>query len=97
MDYDTPIADAFVPEKVSNIGPGILKSADQDAVIFTLAESYFNQAEAANKGLITVTDGGQDLYEKGITASFEYLGLDADDAKTYYIGIKLGRLEFFNQ
>jgi len=84
LDYDTPVPDAFVAEKVSNIGPGILKSATQDAVIFTLSESYYNQAEAANKGLITVTDGGQDLYEKGITASFEYLGLDADDAKTYY-------------
>jgi hypothetical protein len=26
IDYDTPVVDAYVPEKVSNIGPGILKS-----------------------------------------------------------------------
>ena len=88
LDYDTPVVDAYVPELVSNIGPGILKSATQDAVIFSLAENYFNQAEAANKGFITVTDEGQDLYEKGITASFEYLGLDAADATDYYSQVK---------
>ncbi|MBN1387377.1 MAG: SusD/RagB family nutrient-binding outer membrane lipoprotein [Bacteroidales bacterium] len=84
LDYDTPVVDAYMPEFVSNIGPGILKSATQDAIIFTLAESYFNQAELANKGLITAGDGGQSLYESGITASFEYLGLDASDAQDYY-------------
>jgi len=84
LDYDTPVVDAYMPEFVSNIGPGILKSADMDAIIYTLAECYFNQAELAVKGFITVTDGGQALYEQGITASFEYLGLPASDASTYY-------------
>ena len=42
----------FVPEKVSNIGPGILKAGDMDAIIFTLAESYFNQAELSRKALL---------------------------------------------
>jgi len=84
LDYDTPVVDAYMPEFVSNIGPGILKSADMDAIIYTLAECYFNQAELAVKGFITVTDGGQALYEQGITASFEYLGLPASDAETYY-------------
>lgn len=84
LDYDTPVVDAYVPELVSNIGPGILKSATQGSVIFSLAENYFNQAEAANKGFITVTDGGKDLYEKGITASFVYLGLSSADAEDYY-------------
>ena len=49
LDYDTPVVDAYMPDKVSNIGPGILKSGDMDAIIFTLAESYFNQAEAAGR------------------------------------------------
>lgn len=84
LDYDTPVVDAFVPEKVSNIGPGILKSADQGAIILTLAESFFNQAEAANKGLITVGDQGKALYEAGITASFLTLGLDEVAAADYY-------------
>jgi len=83
LDYDTPVIDAFMPEFVSNIGPGILKSADQDAVIFSLAENYFNQAEAAAKGFLGAADG-KAFYESGITASFEYLGLTAAKAKTYY-------------
>jgi hypothetical protein len=84
LDYDTPVVDAYVPEFVSNIGPGVLKSADMGAVIFTQAENLFNQAEAATKGFITVADGGQALYEAGITASFELLNLSAASAKNYY-------------
>lgn len=84
LDYDTPVVDAYMPENVSNIGPGILKGGDMDAIIFTLAESYFNQAEAREKNLITTGPDSQELYERGITASFEYLGLDAADALTYY-------------
>jgi hypothetical protein len=84
LDYDTPVVDAYVAEKVSNVGPGILQSADQDAIIFSLAESYFNQAEVANRGLLPSADAGQALYEAGITASFEYLGLDAAAAEVYY-------------
>lgn len=78
LDYDTPVPDAYVPELVSNIGPGILKSATMGACIFTLAESYFNQAEA------TLKAGGnaQPLYEAGIAASFDYLG--AEGASEYY-------------
>lgn len=83
LDYDTPVVDAFMPDKVSNIGPGILKSGDMDAIIFTLAESYFNQAEARLKGLITTGPSAKELYESGIKASFAYLGLTSSDADTY--------------
>lgn len=85
-DYDTPVPDKYVPAKVSLIGPGILKSATQSAIIFTLAESNFNLAEAAVKGYIT--DDAQTLYEAGITASFTYLGLTAANATTYYSQVK---------
>jgi hypothetical protein len=86
LDYDTPVKDAYTSDKVSNIGPGILKGPDQDAIIFTLAESNFNLAEAALKGYLS--DDPQDLYESGITASFHYLtdgaaGYEAQ-AETYY-------------
>lgn len=84
LDYDTPVVDRFVPENVSLTGTGILKSATQSAIIFTKAEDYFNQAEAATKGFITVGDGGQALYEQGITASYLYLGLTATNASDYY-------------
>jgi len=83
LDYDTPIADAFVPALVSNIGPGILKGATQDAIIYTLAECYFNQAEARQKGLITTGDDAKTLYNKGIKASFDYLGVAADRFDIY--------------
>lgn len=80
LDYDTPVVDAFVPEMVSNIGPGLLKSFDMGAVIFSLAESYFNQAEAA---LAQPSLGdAKTFYESGIQASFDYLG--APDAASYY-------------
>jgi hypothetical protein len=86
LDYDTPVVDALVPEKVSNIGPGILKSASMDAVMYTLAESYLNQAEARFKGLITTGDDAKTLYQKGIAASFATLG--ASGAEAYYGQVK---------
>jgi len=70
--YDEPIADQFDPEFVSNIGPGLLKSAEQDAVIFAAADSYFLQAEAIFKSYLT--GSAKDAYESGIKASFDYLG-----------------------
>lgn len=79
LDYDTPVVDAFVPEKVSNIGPGLLKSASMGACIFTLAESEFNKAEAAlNKPTL---GSAQTFYENGVKASFAYLG--AGSATSY--------------
>lgn len=79
-DYDVPVADAFIPANVSNIGPGILKSPSQDAIIYTEAELYFSLAELAFKGLYS--GDAQELYESGIQASFDYLG--AGDASSYY-------------
>jgi hypothetical protein len=76
---------------VSGIGPGIIKSADAGAPFMTAAESYFWQAEATLYGWLP---GGaaaaQTLYQKGITASYEYLGVGGDNATadalaaTYY-------------
>lgn len=79
-EYDSPVVDQYDPEFVSNIGPGILKSADMDAVIYTLAECNFNLAEAALNGY--VSGSAQTYYEAGIQASFDYLG--ASGASTYY-------------
>ena len=68
------------PENVSNLGVGILRSPSQASVLYTLAECYFNQAEAALKGLMP--GEAKSLYEQGIQASFDYLG--AGDASTYF-------------
>jgi hypothetical protein len=83
LDYDTPVVDAYMPDKVSNIGPGLLKAFSMDAIIFTFAEHNFNLAEAANKSY-NVGGTAQSFYEAGITASFTTLGLTAAQAATYY-------------
>lgn len=80
--YDSPVVDAYIPELVSNIGPGILKGFDMGANIFSLTEVYFLRAEAAFKG-IHVGDPA-DYYNAAIEASFAYLG--APGAATYIAG-----------
>ncbi|MCB2194717.1 MAG: SusD/RagB family nutrient-binding outer membrane lipoprotein [Bacteroidetes bacterium] len=72
----------LTPALVSNLGPGILQGADQDVVIYTLAECYFNLAEAAYRGFSNIPGSAQANYEAGIQASFDYLG--AGSASTYY-------------
>ena len=79
-DYDNPIEDQWIPANVSNLGPGILKGPEQAAVLYTAAELYLNQAEAAFKGLMP--GDAKSFYEAGIQASFNYLGVG--DASSYY-------------
>lgn len=68
----------------SLFGPGVLKGPTAPAVMMLAAESDFLQAEAVVLGYIP--GDAQDLYQQGVTASFEYLGVpDADNAAiTYY-------------
>ena len=74
---------AYVGSASSIFGPGVLKSFDQDAIIMSAAESYFLQAEAALRGWLDADV--QSLYQAGVTASFEYLGVpDADAAAEAY-------------
>jgi hypothetical protein len=61
----------------SGIGPGLLQSPTQSAVLFSGAESLFLQAEAALNGFIP--GNAQTFYEAGITASF----VDAQAGGTY--------------
>ncbi|MFC2151683.1 SusD/RagB family nutrient-binding outer membrane lipoprotein [Bacteroidota bacterium] len=81
LDYDV-IPDQFVPANVSNLGPGILQSGTQDVVIYTLAELYFNLAEAVQRGFIGLPGTAEENYDDGVEASFDYLG--APDAAGYY-------------
>lgn len=70
--------------KTSGIGPGLLKSATQDAVIMSSSEALFLQSEAAFSGILP--GAAQALYEKGITASFVALAVPsaATAATAYY-------------
>jgi len=67
-------------DHVSNIGSGILKSADMPAIIFSMAESNFNLAELALAGY-SVGGTAESYYNSGVQASFDYLG--AGDASAY--------------
>jgi len=75
------------PTKGSGIGPGLIKnaSATQGDVFMLAAESDFVQAEAVLRGYIT--GNAQTLYQNGIVADYEYLGVpDAAGAAANYYG-----------
>jgi hypothetical protein len=67
--------------KPSRLGPGIIKSSDQDLIVMQSAESFFLQAEAIQKGYLS--GNAQAAFENGITASFTTLGLTTTDATNY--------------
>jgi hypothetical protein len=77
-------ADTNGASTLSAVGPGLLKSASMNAVIFSGAESLFLQAEAVNDGMLTSSSSAQTLYQAAITASFESLGLTDAQAAAYY-------------
>ncbi len=66
----------------SGVGPGILKSSSQPAVILSAAESYFLQAEANIRGWLGTPADAVTNFDAGVQASFTYLG--AGDATAYY-------------
>lgn len=67
---------ADAPEKLSEPGPGLLRGFDQDSYLFTASESYFLQAEAIQRNYIT--GNAQAMFEAGIAASFDLLGIPGD-------------------
>jgi len=72
------------------IGNGVMNNYGAPVPLMLAAESYFLQAEAAERGW--TSDDAETLYNEGITASFEYLYAQAGksaasadvDASTYY-------------
>lgn len=60
---------------------GLIKTATSGALIISLAESLFLQAEAAQRGWIDGT--AKDFYERGIQASFNYIGVPASAFTAY--------------
>jgi hypothetical protein len=66
---------------LSGIGAGVTRGVDQPQWILTAAESYFLQAECANRGFISGDAAA--LMNQGIYASYESFGLTGADAQTY--------------
>lgn len=60
----------------SELGPGLRSSASQDSYFFSAAESFFLQAEAVHRG--HMSGNAQSLFESGITASFNILGIGGE-------------------
>ncbi len=84
----------------SDLGPGIIQSPGQSAVMMTAADSYFNQAEATVRGWLPGGNAAaQTLYQAGITKSYEYLGVGgstsaADAYAAAYYGQNLAFVAF---
>jgi hypothetical protein len=73
-----------LPSVTSKLGPGLLKSFNQDAPIMTDFEALFLQAEAAQLGYIS--GSAKAFYERAVTQSIIYMGGPlgtAADAATY--------------
>jgi len=66
---------------LSSIGSGVSRGVDQPQWILTAAESYFLQAECANRGFISGDAAA--LMNQGIYASYESFGLTGADAQAY--------------
>jgi hypothetical protein len=85
------IANPYNKDKGNLIGPG-LEELDvtnvKGALIISAFESYFLQAEAVQRGWIA--GNAKDLYESGVKANFEYLGLTTDDVDNYLTSGKQG-------
>jgi hypothetical protein len=58
----------------SSFGHGLLQGATAPALLFSAAQSYFMQAEAVQRGLLN-TGSVSALYQHGVEASFNYLGV----------------------
>jgi hypothetical protein len=55
----------------SDFGPGVLQSPSMPALLFSAAQSFFMQAEAVQRGLMSGDAAA--LYKQGIEESFRYL------------------------
>ncbi|WP_461449771.1 SusD/RagB family nutrient-binding outer membrane lipoprotein [Mucilaginibacter sp.] len=70
----------------SLLGPGVLASATQNAIIMSSPEALFLQAEGTLKGILTKEGTAASLYNAGVKSSFELdLVPNADAAAATYL------------
>ena len=90
---DRKAATDLTTNGTAGVGHGVMPDYKQPVALISASQSYFLQAEAALKSWLD--DDPQDLYEAGITASFETLGVeDADDAAEEYYSQSLNRVNW---
>ncbi|MEZ4792673.1 MAG: SusD/RagB family nutrient-binding outer membrane lipoprotein [Gelidibacter sp.] len=64
----------------SEIGPGLLSSPDQDAMVMSAAEALLLQAEAVQRGYLSNGQSAKSLFEDAIRSSFDYVGAEGADS-----------------
>ncbi|WP_223032954.1 SusD/RagB family nutrient-binding outer membrane lipoprotein [Hanstruepera marina] len=74
VDQGIDSNDPAIPDEISALGTGLLVDDTQDAYVMLAAESFFLQAEAAERGYIS--GNAKAFFEAGIMASFAHYGLD---------------------
>ncbi|MFD1002917.1 SusD/RagB family nutrient-binding outer membrane lipoprotein [Ohtaekwangia kribbensis] len=79
--------DTYLYSKISGFGPAFLPNDNtvkassiykNDQIVMSAAESFFLQAEAVQRGLLTSNLSAQQLYEKGVAQSYYTLASQAD-------------------
>lgn len=79
--------DTYLYSKISGYGPALLPNDasvkastlyQRDQIVMSAAESFFLQAEAVQRGLLTSDLSAQALYEAGVAQSFALLSSMAD-------------------
>ncbi|RZM22929.1 MAG: SusD/RagB family nutrient-binding outer membrane lipoprotein, partial [Pedobacter sp.] len=73
------LGDSDTPEKLSFLGPGLIKSSSQDGYMMLLAESLLLQSEAVTRGYMAGDAAA--LYNSAIAASFATLGVPTADPR----------------
>lgn len=74
VDYGLPPITANASAVLAGIGPGVYKTNTAAQAIFTSAESFFLQAEARQRGIITTGPTAAALLTTAINESFTYVG-----------------------
>jgi hypothetical protein len=82
--YGLPPVTANASGNLAGIGPGVYKTNTSPQAIFTSAESFFLQAEARQRGIITTGPTAAALLTTAINESFAYVG--ATNAAGYIAG-----------
>ncbi|NOT51535.1 MAG: SusD/RagB family nutrient-binding outer membrane lipoprotein [Chitinophagaceae bacterium] len=80
--YGLPPISANAAAELAGIGPGLTKTVTSPQAILTAAESFFLQAEARQRGIITGGPTADVLLNTGILENFIYLGIPAGTAPT---------------
>jgi hypothetical protein len=72
-----------IPLETVSLPGQAVRQADTKGIIMTYSEVLFVMAEAAQRGWDTGGKTAETLYERAISASMEYWGVDQEDIITY--------------